>query len=100
MSIEASDIRLETEPGGGRYVYRFPDGALAELDFVDRDAGVVVITHTGTPPQHRGKGIAAALVKRAVADFRAAGRKVVPACSYADAQFRAHPDWADLLHRG
>ena len=60
---------------------------------------MVAITHTYTPPQHRGQGIAAALVGRAVEDFRAAGKKVIPACSFAREQFDEHPEWADLLHK-
>ena len=99
MSIDPKDIVREASPSGGRYVYAFADGSAAELAFHERD-GVVTITHTGTPPRHRGQGVAATLVERAVADFRAAGQKVIPACWFARDQFRAHPDWADLLWRG
>lgn len=99
MSIDTETVRLEETGSAGRYVVGFPDGSEAELAFVRQGPGVVTITHTGTPPQHRGKGVAAALVERAVADFRAGGQKVIPACSYAREQFAAHPDWADLLHR-
>ena len=48
-------------------------------------------------PQARGQGVGAALVARAVADFRAQARKVLPLCPFAAAQFRRHPEWADLL---
>ena len=63
-------------------------------------AGVVTITHTGTPPQHRGQGVAAASSQAPSTDFRAAGHKVVPACWFAREQFDAHPEWSDLLAAG
>jgi predicted GNAT family acetyltransferase len=72
---------------------------VGELAYVER-SGVVTITHTGTPRHHRGQGVAAVLVARAVADFRDAGQRVIPACSYARDQFQAHPEWGDMLLRG
>jgi predicted GNAT family acetyltransferase len=97
MSIEPGAIKHEKLAGRGRFSYEFPDGSEAELDYVEQRPGVVVITHTGTPHQHRGRGVAGKMVGRAIAEFRAAGLKVVPACSYAAVEFRRHPDWADLL---
>ena len=99
MSIDPEKVRLEKSGSRGRYSYRFDDGDAAELVFVEQQPGVVAITHTGTPPQHRGQGVAATLVAKAVADFRAAGQKVIPACWFAREQFREHADWSDLLHR-
>jgi predicted GNAT family acetyltransferase len=32
-----------------------------------------------------------------VADARAQGFTIVPQCPYVAAQFRKHPEWADLL---
>jgi|SRR5687768_2287227 len=97
MHIDPASIRFQGGSGHGRYSYAFLDGSEAEMDYVEREPGVVIITHTETPPQHRGQGVAASLVARAVADFRAEGRKVIPACWFARQQFREHPDWADLL---
>jgi predicted GNAT family acetyltransferase len=99
MSIDSEAIRLEAGSGHGRYSYPFPDGSEAEMVYVEQRPGVVAITHTETPPQHRGRGVAAALVARAAADFRRDGRKVIPACWFARQQFRDHPGWADLLFR-
>jgi uncharacterized protein len=99
MSIDAGNIQSEKGSSGGRFFYAFPDGAVAEMSYIERQPGVVAITHTGTPPQHRGQGVAAALVARAVEDFRAAGQKVIPACWFARDQFGEHPEWSDLLHR-
>ena len=36
-------------------------------------------------------------VTRAVEDARAAGKKIIPLCPFAAAQFRRHPEWADVL---
>jgi len=99
MSIDPKLVRLQGGPKQGRYVYPFPDGSEAEMDFFESRPGVVTITHTGTPRQHRGQGVAATLVAHAVQDFRAAGQKVIPACWFARDQFSEHPDWADLLYR-
>jgi predicted GNAT family acetyltransferase len=99
MNIDPKRIRVEAAPDGGRYVYDLPDGSEAELTYVERPAGVVTIDHTETPPQYRNKGIAAAIVSRAVADFRAAHKSIVPACPFAYRQFREHPEWSDLLFR-
>jgi hypothetical protein len=71
------------------------DGALCELDY--RLAGsVMTITHTGVPPAVEGRGIASALTQAAMENARAEGLKVVPACSYAAAWMRRHPEFGDL----
>jgi predicted GNAT family acetyltransferase len=100
MSIDRSAIRLEKRSGGGRYSYAFADGSEAEMTYVETSPGVVTINHTETPRRHRGGGTAAALVTRAVEDFRAAGLKVIPTCWFARGMFDAKPKWQDLLYRG
>ncbi|TIW39877.1 MAG: N-acetyltransferase, partial [Mesorhizobium sp.] len=34
---------------------------------------------------------------RAVEDARAAGKKIIPLCPFANAQFHRHKEWADVL---
>jgi predicted GNAT family acetyltransferase len=97
MSIDGAAIGFERQGDYGRYSYRLPDGSEAEMTYVEDAPGAVIILHTYTPPRHRGQGIAEAVVTKAVEEFRAAGKKVVPACWFARQQFDAHPDWADLL---
>jgi uncharacterized protein len=36
-------------------------------------------------------------VTRAVEDMRAAGKKIIPLCPFAKAQFQRHKEWADVL---
>jgi predicted GNAT family acetyltransferase len=100
MSAFPSSIRLETDGDRGRYVTALADGSEAEMTYVEDRPGVIIILHTYTPPRHRGQGVAAALVGKAVEDFRTGKKKVVPACSFARRQFAENPGWADLLADG
>ncbi|MGC1269545.1 MAG: GNAT family N-acetyltransferase [Croceibacterium sp.] len=52
--------------------------------------------HTFVPPEARGMGLAQVLVEALVADARQQGFTIEPLCSYVAAQFRRHPEWADL----
>ncbi|WP_345781323.1 GNAT family N-acetyltransferase [Pseudoxanthomonas sp.] len=69
---------------------------MAVLDYQLRD-GRLLITHTGVPEALRGQGIAAALTHAAMGYARAQGFKVVPACAYAAAFVRRHPEYATLV---
>jgi len=99
MAIAASDITLEEAGSKGRYGYRVGDD-VAEMTYSKAGDGLVVIDHTGVPDAFRGQGVGVALVSRAVEDARAAGKKVLPLCPFAAAQFRRHPEWADVLSGG
>jgi predicted GNAT family acetyltransferase len=99
MNTSSEVIRRDDRANGGRYHQRFSDGTEAELIYVTDRADVAIITHTYTPPQHRGQGVAGRIVAKAVGDFRRDGRKVVPSCWFARQEFAAHPEWSDLLHK-
>ncbi len=68
------------------------------MTFSKAGASLLIIDHTEVPDAFRGEGVGQALVTRAVADARAAGKKILPLCPFAAAQFRRHPDWADVLN--
>ena len=68
----------------------------AELTWTARGEARIA-EHTLVPPEARGQGIAKKLVERLVADARDQGFRIVPQCSYVEAAFRQHPEWADLL---
>jgi predicted GNAT family acetyltransferase len=72
------------------------DGHLSICEYEQAD-GKMIFTHTVVPPELRGRGIAERLVRAALADARAAGRKVVPACSYVAKFIERHKEYADLL---
>lgn len=93
-------LTVEREDGAarGRYVIRLPGDAEAEMTFrYAGDGSTIAIDHTYTPPEFRGRNIAATLMERAIADARRDGLKIKPECSYVVVQFRRHPEWEDLL---
>ena len=92
-------IELEDKDGKGRYLVRGPDGAEAEMTFTKVGDTRIIIDHTGVPDAFRGQGIGARLVTKAVEDARAAGKTILPLCPFAAAQFRRHPEWADVLEK-
>jgi len=68
--------------------------SLCEYEIVDHR---MIFMHTLVPPELRGRGIAEKLVRAALADARAAGRKVVPACSYVAKFIERHQEYQDLV---
>ncbi len=97
MSDTASDIQLEDRGSKGRYFITGPGGATAEMTFTKVGEHQLIIDHTEVPDAFRGQGAGLRLVTRAVEDARAAGKKIIPLCPFANAQFRRHPEWADVL---
>ncbi len=89
-------VEREDRGGSGRYFVRFEDGTEGEMTYRRVRDGVIAIDHTGVPRHHRGKGHAEMLVNAGIADARREGTKIIPLCSYVEAQFRRHPEWADL----
>jgi len=90
-------VEREDSTGHGRYVIHLPGELEAEMTFRKLGSDAIAIDHTYTPPEFRGQNIAALLMNRSIADARRDGVKIRPVCSYAVAQFRRHPEWADLL---
>ncbi len=89
-------VERQDGPSRGRYMIALAPGFEAEMTYRKGPDGTLTIDHTGVPPEFGGRGVAARLVNAAIADARAEGFKIVPLCSYVVAQFRRHPEWADL----
>lgn len=94
---DQADIELTDETTHGAYRLAVPGSAHgAELSWTARGEARIA-EHTFVPDEARGGGIAMRLVERLVADARAQGFTIVPQCSYVDAAFRRHSEWADVL---
>ena len=72
------------------------DGQLCVADYQLRN-NVMWMTHTGVPPAVGGRGIAAELVRVALAWAEDKGYRVEPSCSYVAVYMRRHPETQKLL---
>jgi hypothetical protein len=99
MTEQLPEIELEDHGSKGRYVLRGPGGAEAEMTFTKIGDQKIIIDHTLVPDAFRGQGAGLRLVTRAVEDARATGKKIIPLCPFAAAQFQRHHEWADVLTR-
>ena len=99
--MDETDFGIQAERQGarGRYVMALPDSEPAELTFVEAAPDHMVIDNSWVPSRHRGRGVALKLVKKAVEDARATNVLITPICRYVAAEFRHHPEWADVLKR-
>jgi predicted GNAT family acetyltransferase len=99
MSDAESEIRVERNGRQGIYFLPLPDSDPARLTFVETGPNHIAIDYSWVPPSYRGRGVALKLIKRAVEDARAQGFRITPLCGYVAAEFRHHPEWADVLGR-
>jgi len=86
-------VRIEQEQSevGGRYVARIVGIAgEAELGFTRKSPRLVSADHTNAPDALRSTGAATALVDRLIADARAEGFQIIPACPHVREQAARH----------
>jgi predicted GNAT family acetyltransferase len=91
------EIRVERNGTQGVYLLPLPGADLARLTFAEIAPGHIAIDYSFVPPRHRGRGVALKLIRRAVEDARVQGFMITPLCGYVAAEFRHHPEWADVL---
>lgn len=91
-----NDLPINHDVAGHRFTTEV-EGQVSELDY-QLEGTVMRITHTGVPTAVGGRGIAAALMKAALAHAEASGWTVIPACSYANAYMTKHPETRHLKH--
>lgn len=82
----------------GRYVAKIAgvEGE-GEITFTNRGPHLISADHTGAPETMRGMGVAPALVDYMIEDARSHAFRIIPICPYVRAQYRKHPEWADVM---
>jgi predicted GNAT family acetyltransferase len=78
-----------------RYELRLDGRRVSLADYYER-GDVVVIPHTETLPAYGGRGLASKLVRFALEDISAQGKKVDPACPFVAAFIRENPEYRAL----
>jgi predicted GNAT family acetyltransferase len=74
-------------------------GGIAFVEFI-REGEKIYLTHTETPENLRGKGVAAELVKQTLQCAKDNGLTVVPSCSYVAKYVNEHSEWNHILSEG
>jgi predicted GNAT family acetyltransferase len=93
------ELVIADNPAARRYEARL-GGELAGWVDYGRVQSRLVAVHTEVLPAFGGRGIASALVRRVLADARAAGLAVTPRCPFFRAHFQRHEEDRDLLPAG
>ena len=91
----STPVTVVHNPAASRYEATV-DGHLAVAEYT-LDGARQTFTHTFVPGELRGRGIAEQLVRTALADARAAGRRIVPQCSYVARYVERHPEFQALV---
>lgn len=92
-------ITREDSETKARYVAKVDgiDGE-GELTLSKVSAQLIIADHTRVDDSLRGKGIAAALARRLIADAREAGQRVVPLCPFVRGYAEEHrEETADVI---
>ena len=79
-----------------RYELRL-DGEVRGLAVYCDSGDVRAIIHTEVDSRVQGRGLAGELVRRALVDIAAAGKRVKPACGYAAWYIEQHPEFQPLV---
>ncbi|RMW99038.1 N-acetyltransferase [Allofranklinella schreckenbergeri] len=79
-----------------RYEVLLDDGTVAGFADYEIRGNQVVLPHTVVQPEYNGQGLASLLAQAALEDIQAAGRCVVPACSFIEAYLQRKPQWQSL----
>lgn len=96
MSTTPDATEVTQAPELNRYEVSV-DGELAGFTaYLDRDEQRIFY-HTEIDKEFSGRGLAGVLVARALADSKAAGRRIVPVCPYVARWVKEHHDVDDVL---
>lgn len=89
----------ETVQESNAFVIKEDGSVIAEVTFKPAGEGILLIDHTYVAEEMRGQKLAEDLVRRVVEHARETNQKIIPACSYADAQFRRRKEYEDVWQK-
>lgn len=91
-----SDEDITIRDTGERYVMAIAQTDAGFLDYLDQ-GGRRVFLHTEVAPEFGGHGLAGQLVRGALDDVRAQGKRVVNFCPYVTKFLEKNHDWDELI---
>ena len=90
------DVTVVDNPDASRYEIRV-DGKLAGFVVYRLPPDRIVFVHTEIDQAMEGRGLGGRLIRAALDDARAKGRKVTALCPFVGDYIERHPDYQDLL---
>ena len=90
-------LQFELAREGRRYraLLAGAEVAYSEVDPISTDG--LLIKHTEVSPEFEGRGFGGQLVRHILEDARRNGRGVIPACPYAAAFIKRHPELMEYV---
>ena len=97
MPDQDNDIEVVDHHEAHRYEARAADGTVLGFSHYRLRGDTVVFTHTEVDDAQEGQGVGSRLVRGALDDVRAGGRRIRPLCPFVKAYVDGHPEYADLV---
>lgn len=91
----AGDYPLTDNTAQQQYEFHI-DGLVARIEYKKR-GNEIFLVHTEVPQALEGKGIASALVQKALADIEEKKLILVPLCPYVVSYIKRHPEWKRIV---
>ncbi|KAA1248446.1 N-acetyltransferase [Mycobacterium simiae] len=95
MTTDKTGAETTVTAADGQYRIAIDGKVVGVANYVDR-GNQRVFDHTEIDPQFGGRGLATILVEEALKDARAAGKRIVPACSMVVTVLKKHPEYAAI----
>jgi predicted GNAT family acetyltransferase len=97
MHDETNNVTVSDNPRELRYELHVGGALVGEIRYRRLNEETVVLVHTEVDPSLEGEGLGAVLVRGALEDIRARGRRLVPVCPFVAAYIRHHPEYSELV---
>lgn len=81
------------------YVGESEENPLAKVELESDEKDNIVIEHTIVSDELKGQNVAKQLIKKVVDFAREENKKIVPVCTYAQAQFEKNKEYEDVLYK-
>ncbi|WP_335966028.1 GNAT family N-acetyltransferase [Galbibacter sp. PAP.153] len=91
------NIQHEASASKGRFYVEDNGKTLAEMTYSVAGSDKIIIDHTDVDDSLRGMGVGLKLVETSVAYARENNIKILPLCPFANAQFKKHAEFRDVL---
>ncbi|CAM4301995.1 hypothetical protein MB901379_00041 [Mycobacterium basiliense] len=95
MTTDKTGAQTTVTAEEGKYTITVEGQTVGFASYIDRGQQRV-FDHTEIEPEFGGRGLATILVEQALRDARAAGKRIVAACSMVGTVLKSHPEYDDI----